>query len=68
MFGRAGLLHAYPIHGRYCVSAVTDSRGTASAVLIRAVIPQHGIALMQKRRQCMSIDIARGPVRPCEAF
>lgn len=68
MFGRAGLLYVFPIHGRYCLNAVTEPRGTASAVLIRAVIPQHGISVMQKRRQCMPIDLARGPARLCEAF
>ncbi len=68
MFGRAGLLYVYPIHGRYCLNAVTEPRGMASAVLIRAVIPQHGIALMQKRRHCRPMDVARGPARLCQAF
>ncbi len=68
MFGRAGLLYVFPIHGRHCLNAVTESRGIASAVLIRAVRPLHGIELMQQRRQCQSIDLARGPARLCDAF
>ena len=68
MFGRAGLLYVYPIHGRHCLNAVTESRGIASAVLIRAVRPVHGIELMQQRRQCAHSDLARGPGRLCEAF
>ncbi len=68
MFGRAGLLYVYPIHARYCLNAVTESRGIASAVLIRAVMPLRGIELMQQRRQCAAIDLARGPARLCEAF
>ena len=68
MFGRAGLLYVYPIHARYCLNAVTESRGIASAVLIRAVIPVQGIELMQQRRGSALIDIARGPARLCEAF
>ena len=68
MFGRAGLLYVYPIHSRHCLNAVTESRGTPSAVLIRAVIPLDGIDLMQERRQCSPIDLARGPARLCEAF
>lgn len=68
MFGRAGLLYVYPIHGRYCLNAVTETRGVASAVLIRAVQPVLGIELMQLRRECPLIDLARGPARLCEAF
>ncbi|NQV26314.1 MAG: DNA-3-methyladenine glycosylase [Rhodopirellula sp.] len=68
MFGRAGLLYVYPIHGRYCLNAVTESRGVASAVLIRAVMPLQGIDLMQQRRQCPMMDLTRGPARLCEAF
>lgn len=68
MFGRAGLLYVYPIHARHCLNAVTESRGVASAVLIRAVMPLLGIELMRERRQCPSMDLARGPARLCEAF
>ena len=68
MFGRAGLLYVYPIHARYCLNAVTESRGIASAVLIRAVIPLQGIELIQQRRAVPVIDLARGPARLCEAF
>ena len=68
MFGQAGLLYIYPIHARHCLNAVTESRGIASAVLIRAVRPLHGVELMQQRRQCPLLDLARGPARLCEAF
>jgi len=68
MFGRAGLLYVYPIHARYCLNAVTESRGVASAVLIRAVMPVLGIEFMQQHRQCGLLDLARGPARLCEAF
>ena len=60
--------YVYPIHGRHCLNAVTESRGIASAVLIRAVMPLQGIELMQQRRQCAPSDLARGPARLCEAF
>lgn len=68
MFGRAGLLYVYPIHGRYCLNAVTESRARASAVLIRAVIPERGIQLMQQRRQGPVVNLTRGPARLCEAL
>lgn len=68
MFGRAGLLYVYPIHARHCLNAVTESRGVASAVLIRAVMPLQGIEQMRQRRPCPPMDLARGPARLCEAF
>lgn len=68
MFGRAGLLYVYPIHGRHCLNAVTETPGIASAVLIRAVMPLTGIDLMQQRRRSPSKDLTRGPARLCEAF
>lgn len=68
MFGRAGLLYVYPIHGRYCLNTVTEARGIASAVLIRAVQPLLGSELMHQRRQSDPRELARGPARLCEAF
>jgi DNA-3-methyladenine glycosylase len=68
MFGRAGLLYVYPIHARHCLNAVTESRGIASAVLIRAVMPVRGIELMRERRPCPPLNLARGPAKLCEAF
>ena len=69
MFGPPGRAYVYPIHSRYCLNAVTMERGVASAVLIRAVEPLEGVALMQRRRQRESLfELARGPARLCEAF
>jgi DNA-3-methyladenine glycosylase len=69
MFGRAGLAYVYPIHSRYCFNTVTQERGCASAVLIRAVEPLEGITLMQQRRSLTKpTDLARGPGRLCQAF
>ena len=49
----------YGIH--YLVNAVTESEGWPAAVLIRALEPLDGIALMRRRR-------ARGTGRPAAAF
>ena len=69
MFGPPGHAYVYPIHSRYCLNAVTMERGEASAVLIRAVEPLEGVALMQRRRRRQSLlELARGPARLCEAF
>lgn len=69
MFGPPGLAYVYVIHARFCFNVVTLSSAHPSAVLIRAVEPLAGAALMQKRRnRTNQRDLARGPGRLCEAF
>lgn len=69
MFGPPGFAYVYPIHSRYCMNAVTEERGRASAVLIRALEPLSGMELMQQRRGTDNLfDLCRGPARLCEAF
>lgn len=69
MFGPPGWAYVYPIHSRYCLNAVTEARGIASAVLIRALEPLRGIASMQQRRGTdKRFDLCRGPARLCEAL
>lgn len=70
-FGRAGILYDEPgtayIYLNYGVhwlfNVVTESKGEAGAVLIRALEPVQGIASMQARRpQCRKIDkLCAGP-------
>lgn len=58
MFGPPGYAYVYSIHSRYCMNAVTQGRGQASAVLIRAIQPLAGLAFMQAadaaRTGCLS--------------
>jgi DNA-3-methyladenine glycosylase len=69
MFGPAGHAYVYPIHSRYCFNTVTQPRGQACAVLVRAVEPLDGIALMRQRRgHANLVDLARGPGRLCQAL
>jgi len=65
LYGPPGIAYVYLNYGiHYLVNAVTESEGSPAAVLIRALEPVDGIALMTRRRRLEKADptnLCRGP-------
>ena len=70
MFGPAGHAYVYLVYGfHHMLNIVTEQIDFPAAVLIRAVEPVRGIALMKERRGIEDPrHLASGPGKLCEAF
>ena len=76
MYGPPGYAYVYFIYGmHFCLNVVTEADGQPGAVLIRAIAPDEGIAIMRIRRGRVSERSERsdrgltdGPGKLCQAL
>jgi DNA-3-methyladenine glycosylase len=71
LYGRPGISYVYFIYGvHWCFNAVTRAEGLPSAVLVRAIEPVAGTALMQERRghKVRGVNLTNGPGKLCAAL
>lgn len=70
MWGTPGTAYVYLSYGAHaCMNVVTEAPGRPGAVLLRALEPVEGVALMQRRRGTVALRaLASGPGRLTRAL
>jgi len=70
LFLERGHAYVYLAYGVwFMLNVASESPGVGAGVLIRAIEPTHGVAIMQRNRGMERLrDLARGPGRLCAAL
>ena len=70
MFGPGGFTYIYFVYGMYyCLNLVTEPKGQAAAILVRAAEPDEGQSLMSELSKGMrGSELLNGPGKLCRSF
>ena len=69
MFGPAGHVYVYFTYGmHYCLNVTAGREGFGAGVLIRAVEPIEGMAIIEERRGMSGPACVNGPAKLCKAL
>lgn len=73
LFGHPGHAYVYAIYGRsYCMNVSCERKGRAGCVLIRALAPAAGLAVLARHRglsaEAKPAQLTSGPGRLCQAL
>jgi DNA-3-methyladenine glycosylase len=70
MWGAPGHAYVYFTYGmHWMLNAVTEAEGYPAAVLIRAILPEEGLAVIRRRRRGRRApQLADGPAKLCQAL
>jgi DNA-3-methyladenine glycosylase len=72
MFGPGGYAYVYLIYGMYnCFNVVANMEDEPEAVLVRALEPSQGLAIMGERRKAQTVNVKKlcdGPGKLCMAL
>jgi DNA-3-methyladenine glycosylase len=70
LFGPPHRAYVYQVYGTsFCFNLSSEKDGNGAGVLVRALEPIEGVALMAKRRATETVrDLCRGPGRLCRAL
>lgn len=73
LFGPPGFAYVYRTRQHCCLNVVAQEAGVPGCVLIRAVVPVCGVAMMRRRRAqggrtVPDARLTNGPAKLCQAF
>lgn len=68
MYKEAGTIYIYSMHTHLMLNVVVQGKGIPEAILIRAIEPQKGLALMTERRGKSGFIVTDGPGKLTKAM